>query len=225
MSEESPFNAIPAAPLMLFLALFGVELAVSAAAQGFVGGQQGIGWRIALFDRFAFAPSVLDIMVERGIVTVDLAKRLITYPVVHASFTHTLWASVLLLALGKFVGEAYGSPAFLAVFGIATVFGALIYGAVAPGNMPLVGAYPGIYGLIGAYTYVLWLQLGQVGENQYRAFTLIGILMGLTLIYSIFFGANPWWIAELSGFVIGLAVAPLVAPGGWSAFIARLRRR
>ena len=225
MSEESPFNAIPAAPLMLFLALFGVELAVSAAAQGFVGGQQGIGWRIALFDRFAFAPSVLDIMVERGIVTVDLTKRLITYPVVHASFTHTLWASVLLLALGKFVGEAYGSPVFLAVFGIATVFGALIYGALAPGNMPLVGAYPGIYGLIGAYTYVLWLQLGQVGENQYRAFTLIGILMGLTLIYSIFFGANPWWIAELSGFVIGLAVAPLVAPGGWSAFIARLRRR
>ena len=225
MSTESPFNSIPAVALALVLVIAGIELVFQARHMGFLGGQGIDDWRQRAFDDWAFAPAVLEVIWERGLWTVDMLKRFVTYAFIHRSFMHALWTLVLLLALGKFVGEAYRPVPFLAIFFGSVTGGALIYGLLAPINMLLVGAYPGIYGLIGAYTYLMWLTLGQMGENQYRAFTLIGILMGLTLVYSMLFGSSPLWIAQFSGFLIGLFLSPLVAPGGWKAFLERLRNR
>lgn len=225
MSYEKPFNAIPLVPLLLVFVIAAIELVLTAAGQGFLGGPQGIGWRSGLVQDYAFAPAVVEEIFEKGRNTLSLWQRFVTYPFVHLSFTHTLWAIVLLLALGKFVGEIYRPLSFVILFFASSVLGALVYGLLSPQNMGLVGAYPGIYGLIGAYTYITWLTLERIGDNQMKAFYLIGILMGLTLVYSMLFGANPTWIAELAGFVVGLFLAPIVAPGGWSAFLARIRKR
>lgn len=225
MSSQSPFNTIPPVALALVLVIAAIELVFQARLMGLAGGQGVDDWRQMAFDGWAFAPAVVDVLAERGLGQPDLLKRFVTYLFIHGSFTHALWACVLLLAMGKFVGEAYRPLPFLVIFLGAVTGGALIYGLVLNRNYPLLGAYPGIYGLIGAYTYMMWLTLGRMGQNQMQAFTLIGILMGLTLVYSMLFGSSPWWIAELSGFVIGLFLAPLVAPGGWKAFLDRLRQR
>ena len=225
MDNQSPFNAIPPVPLALVLVIAGVELILSAGAAGFVGGPGAIGWRAGAMQDYAFAPAVLDQVLVQGNYGADMLMRPLSYIFLHGSFTHTLWACVLLLALGKFVGEAYRPVPFALLFFGSAILGALVYGLVSPRNMGLIGAYPGIYGLIGAYTYMMWLTLGRLGENQYRAFTLIGVLMGLMLVWSMLFGATPWWIAELSGFVTGLVLAPLVAPGGWQRFLDRVRQR
>lgn len=225
MQDENPFNKIPAAPLILVLIIAAIELVFSAGEAGFIGGPTAIGWRAGAIQDYGYAPLVLERIVERGEASLDMFMRFVTYVFVHGSFTHTLWAAVLLLAMGKFVGEAYRPVPFLILFFGSAISGALFYGLFSPINYPLVGAYPGIYGLIGAYTYMMWLTLGRMNQNQYRAFTLIGILMGLTLVYSMIFGATPHWIAELSGFLIGLFLSPLVAPGGWARFLARIRQR
>lgn len=225
MQEESPFNAIPPVPLVLALVMAGFELTFSGAENGFWGGAQGVGWRAEAFQEYAFAPAVMTEIFERGRGTFDLWKRFVTYPFLHINFTHALWASVLLLALGKFVGEKFSALNFALLFALSSIGGALIYGAVSWQNTALVGAYPGVYGLIGAYTYLMWMALERLGENQLKAFQLIGILLGLMLIYSMIFGSSPTWIAEVSGFVIGLCISPLLAPGGWSAFLARVRQR
>ncbi len=224
-SPESPFNAIPPVALALVLVIAVIELAFQLRLMGFAGGRGVDDWRQMALDNWAFAPAVIEVMAERGLYTLDLIKRFVTYPFIHGSFTHSLWATVLLLAMGKFVGEAYRPVAFLIIFFGSVVAGAVVYGLLAGQNFPLIGAYPGIYGLIGAYTYLMWLTLGRMGENQFRAFTLIGMLMGLMLVYAMLFGSTPWWIAELTGFTTGLFLAPLVAPGGWKAFLARLRQR
>lgn len=225
MQDENPFNSVPAVPLLLVLVLAGVELSFTAAALGWVGGAGGVGWRAAAFQDYAFAPAVMTEIFERGRGSVDLWKRFVTYPFIHVSFTHALWAAVLLLALGKFVGEVFRPVAFALLFFACSILGAAVYGAVSWQNTGLVGAYPGVYGLIGAYTYLMWLTLGRLGENQLKAFQLIAILLGLLLVYSIFFGSSPTWIAEVAGFVIGLVIAPLLAPGGWTAFVNRMRQR
>ncbi|MEJ6510391.1 MAG: rhomboid family intramembrane serine protease [Octadecabacter sp.] len=225
MQEESPFNSIPPVPLILVLMIAGIELTLRAAGNGYIGGAQGIGWRSNAFQDYAFAPAVMTEIFDRGRGSFDLWKRFVTYAFVHFSFTHALWGIVLLLALGKFVGEAFRPIAFFILFFTCTILGAAIYGALSWQNSPLVGAYPGIYGLIGAYTYLMWLALERLGDNQLKAFQLIGILLGLMLVYSMIFGSSPTWIAEVAGFVVGLAIAPLLAPGGWSAFLIRLRRR
>ena len=131
----------------------------------------------------------------------------------------------MLLALGKFVGEVFSPAATLATFFLSSVFGALVFGLILDGAVPLIGAFPGIYGLIGAFTYILWLRLGQAGEDQLRAFQLIGFLLGLQLIYGLLFGAGVQWIAELAGFAAGFGMSTVLAPGGFAALLAKLRER
>ncbi|MEC7259746.1 MAG: rhomboid family intramembrane serine protease, partial [Pseudomonadota bacterium] len=81
-----------------------------------------------------------------------------------------------------------------------------------------------VYGLIGAFTYLLWLRLSAVGENQARAFTLIGFLMGIQLIFAVFIDVQPDWVADLGGFASGFALTIVLVPGGWARLLARLRR-
>ena len=52
--------------------------------------------------------------------------------------------------------------------------------SIAPTTGPLLGGFPAAYGLIGAYTMLLWTALAGTGDTQLKAFSLIAILMGLT---------------------------------------------
>jgi hypothetical protein len=67
--------------------------------------------------------------------------------------------------------------------------------------------------------------LGANGQSQVQAFKLIGVLLGLQLVFGLIFGNNPAWIAELTGFVFGFGISVVVAPGGWTALVAKLRER
>jgi rhomboid protease GluP len=228
MSEvrgESPINPIPLIVVGLFLVLLVIEAVLSLSAQGLIGGRQGIGWRINAISDYGFSPVVWDRVVDRGDYSFDLLKRFFTYAFVHGSFTQALFGGALLLALGKFVGDVFHPMSVLAVFVASIVMGAVVYGMTAPDNMALFGVYPAVYGLIGAFTYMMWLRLGELGQNQYRAFQLIGFLMGLQLFFGLVFGSTPSWIADVAGFVTGLCISPLVAPGGWQGFLRRMRQR
>jgi membrane associated rhomboid family serine protease len=152
-----------------------------------------------------------------------MIKRFITYPFVHGNFTQTLFGAALLLALGKFVGDVFSAAGVVTVFVVSAVGGAFVFGAVVASNPALIGAYTPVYGLIGAFTYLMWLRLGTLGENRLRAFRLIGFLMAIQLLFGLLFGGSPIWIAEVAGFAFGFAVSLLVAPGGWSAFLSRIR--
>ncbi|WP_246849354.1 rhomboid family intramembrane serine protease [Rubellimicrobium arenae] len=222
---ERPVNPVPPVVVALFLVIMGIEAALSLGGTGMVGGPAAVGWRVALIDRFAFSPAVFDYVVEGGRREAGFLIRFVSYAFVHGSVTHALFAGALLLALGKFVGEGMGQLAALAVFLLSTVGGAVAFGALLDGLVPLFGCYPGVYGLIGAFTYLLWLRLGLAGENRLRAFRLIGTLLAFQLLFGMLFGANPIWVADVGGFVVGLAVATILAPGGWAALRARLRAR
>ena len=78
--------------------------------------------------------------------------------------------------------------------------------------------------LIGAFTFLLWRRLATLGSNQTRAFTLIAVLMGLQLLFGLFFGLHSDWLADLGGFVCGFLLSFLLVPGGWARVLARLRQ-
>lgn len=221
---ENPVNPIPPVVILFVLALVSVEGAFSLAESGFIGGPSGIGWRLQAVSDYAFSTRVWEVVVQ-GNLDPGVLKRFVTYPFVHANFTHALFAGALFLALGKFVGDAVHWLGVVVIVLVATVVGAVVFGVVAPGNPTLIGAYPAVYGLIGGFTYLLWLQLGATGQNQLKAFRLIGFLLVLQLVFGLLFGGNSTWIADVAGFAGGIAVAPLVAPGGWTAFLDRMRQR
>ena len=220
---EHPFNAIPPMVLLLAVIAGGVELALSAGAAGLVGGPAAIGWRIDAVTDYAVSPLVLDQILVRG--DWSFALRFVTYPFVHGSFTQALFGIALLLALGKFVGEVVSWLSLALLLLVPTVLGAVVFCLIFGGPTALVGLFTPVYGLIGAFTYLLWLRLGETGQNRLQAFRLIGVLMIFQLAFGLLFGASPVWVAEVAGFVAGFAAAVLLAPGGWSAFLARMRAR
>ena len=142
--------------------------------------------------------------------------RLVTYPFVHVNFTHALFVVVILLAMGKMVGEVFRWWAVLVVFFAAAIVGALAYTRCPALQAPLIGGYPPVYGLIGAFTFLLWVNLAAVGANKYRAFTLIGFLLGIQLLFGLVFGGGWDWVADLAGFATGFLLSFVVSPGGWA---------
>ncbi|QFS81887.1 Rhomboid family protein [Roseivivax sp. THAF40] len=220
----SPFNAIPPVTSALVIVMFAVEAILSLGARGLMGGPGAVGWRIQAVEQYAFSGDILAWMVETRVFPPEHMMRFLTYPFVHGNFTSALFACVMLLALGKIVAEALGPVRMLAVFVTSAIAGAVVFGLFA-GRVPLVGAFPPIYGLIGAFTYLLWLRLGQMGEAQIRAFSLIGVLLGLQLVFGLLFGGGPYWIAEIAGFVAGFALSIVLVPGGFTRLMERLRER
>lgn len=220
---QSPVNPVPPVVLALFVAIIGIELVFSLGEQNLIGGPQAIGWRSQAIRDFGFNTQVVEWMWESGRVPPEFMMRFVTYPFVHGSFTTALIGGALVLALGKFVGDQFRGWAVLALFFMSCIGGAVTYGMIAPGQPYLVGAYPGVYGLIGGFTYLVWLRLGQLGERQVRAFSLIGFLLGVQLVFGLLFGDNGWWIADLGGFATGFAASILLSPGGFARLRARLR--
>jgi len=222
--NEAPINPLPPVVWALVVPMAMAELMFNLGARGLIGGAGAVGWRLAAIQDFAFSAEALRWMVETGRYPAELMWRFVTYPFVHAHLSQAVFAIVFILALGKMVGEIFRAWAVLAVFFGSSIFGAIMYTVVASNPIPLVGAFPGAYGLIGAYSFLLWVTLGARGLNQAGAFTLIGFLMALQLLFGALFGASPDWVADLFGFVAGFALSFVVSPGGWSRLMAKMRR-
>lgn len=223
--DPSPFNPLPPVVVVLSLALFGIEAVFNLGARGILGGAEAVGWRLGAAQTYGFYPQVVDAMLREGVYPLEHLMRFFTYSFVHFSFTHMLFAVVFILALGNVVGRVFSGLALLTVFFGSAIGGALAYWLIVPDPLPLVGGYPAAYGLIGAFTFLLWTNLAALGENQYRAFTLIGFLMGIQLVFGVLFGTTNDWVGDIGGFATGFGLSFVVSPGGWSALMARLRQR
>ena len=223
--DEAPVNPLPPVVWLLVLPIIAMEVVLSAGALGFAGGPSGIGWRSDALQRFALSPMMLDQMWASGQISRDYLMRFVTYPFVHGNLTHTIFATVFILALGKFVGEVFRGWAVLVVFFGAVLAGGIVYSLVPGLQVALYGAYPGAYGLIGAFTFMLWAKLGAEKAHRGQAFALIGFLLGIQLVFAALFGGAPDWIADLAGFAAGFLLSFVVAPGGPAHILRVIRQR
>lgn len=223
MKEQGHIHAVnPLPPVVaaLFLFVLGIEVMLQLGTRGIIGGPGAVGWRLDAMQSYGFSGDVFDWMVINHRWPLELVLRFVSYPFVHASFTHALFVGVFLLAMGKMVAEVFGSMAFLLIFVMSGIGGALAYALFLNDQAMLIGGFPPVYGLIGAFTYMLWMSLSRVGANQTRAFSLISVLMGIQLVFGLLFGGSADWVADLAGFATGFCLSTVLAPGGW----ARLRR-
>ena len=221
-----PLNPLPWVVWALALPIIAMEAVVALAAGGLLGGAEGIGWRLQAVERFAFSPDYMRYMLEVGTYPLDGVARLVTYPFVHGTTMHAVFVTVILLALGKMVGEVFRWWAVIVVFFASAAVAALVFTVVLPGvRQPLIGGYPPVYGLIGGFTFLLWVNLAAVGANKYRAFTMIGFLLGVQLVVGLLFGGGWEWVADIAGFVTGFVLSFVVSPGGWVRVKDKLRQR
>lgn len=231
--NEAPINPLPAVTWALSLPMIAMEVVLNAGSSGVVGGPTAIGWRSQAVQDFAFSPDYLREMLAMQQYPLDGLYRPFTFSFVHADVTQAVFVIVILLALGKFVGEMFRWWAVLLVFFASALAASLVYTAIPFTHAPLIGGYPAVYGLIGAFTYVNWMRASSEGSGQLRAFRLIGFLMGIRILFGVFslvaYGADQptsWdWTAEFTGFLTGFILSFAVSPGGWSRVLAKIRAR
>ena len=224
-TNVSPLNPLPPVVWLLVAPIALVEAVLNLGARGIIGGPQAIGWRLMAERYYGFQPEIFAWMMQNHIFPAYEMGRFISYGFVHANFTHALFVCVFILAMGKMVASVFHAWAVLVVYFGAGILGALAYGLLAPGPMPLIGGYPSVYGLIGAFTFVLWVRLKVGGDSGARAFSLIGFLLGVQLVFGVLFGGGSEWIAEVAGFISGFGLSFVVSPGGWQHLLNRLRNR
>lgn len=218
-----PLNPLPPVVWLLSLPIVAIELLFSAGRYGLIGGPGAIGWRTGAIEDFGFYNVLFDRLVATGDVSGNTLLRFVSYAFVNLSFTQTLFVVVFILALGKMVGEVFSAAAVLLIFFASAIIGAVAYGVLLNDAYPLVGGYPAVYGLIGAFTFLLWVNLAARGENRSSAFMLIGFLLGIQLLFRVLNGGDNTWVADIAGFVTGFLLSFVVSPGGWGRVRAWLR--
>lgn len=223
--RHQPLNPVPPVVWALVLPMIALELLLTAGDHGLVGGPQAIGWRSQAVQIMAYSPDFMRAMLAEHQYPADGMRRLVSYPFVHLSVSHILFTAAILLALGKFVGEAFRWWGVLAVFFVTAVVGALVYTWALPWiRTPLVGAWVPIYGLIGAFSFILWHRLRNEGPKRWRAFSMIGSLMLFKLLFSPLFGWGWDAVAELPAFATGFLLSYAVSPGGARRLLRQIRQ-
>jgi membrane associated rhomboid family serine protease len=225
--NASPFNAVPPVVVLIALAMFVIECAVELGGAGYVGGPAAVGWRNELIERFGLMPLDFRInVIDARRLSFDNLAPIFAYPFVHASFVHMFFAAVFTLALGKFVGEIFSGLALTALWLAVTVLPGLFYVLVAPSNAALIGGMPAGYGLIGAFTFLLWQRARAMGTRPWVAFRLIGMLVAMQLAFGAIQGGPLVYAAtEFAGFASGFVLSFALSPGGWTHLVALLRQR
>jgi len=221
----SPFNALPHVVVALAAVVFGIEILFQAASLGLIGGQDGVGWRIAAIRDYGVFDNVATEMWRLGTFPPEHMVRFLSYMLIHGGFAHVAFVTVFILAIGKMVAEVFSPLAFLAVYVVSGIVGALAFVVILNNPYPLVGSFPAVYGLIGAFTFILWTSATVRGDNRYRAFGLIAVLLGIQLLFGVIQGEFGNVVAEMSGFAAGFAMSFVVSPGGWRRVLARMRDR
>jgi rhomboid protease GluP len=216
--RQGLFNPLPPVVVVVALALAGIEAVFLLARMGFVGGPVAIGWRMQASMEWGFSAPLFDQMVARREFPARDLARFLSYGLIHASPVHALFAMVLLLALGKAVSASFSTAAMAATMVAGLVVGALGYWALLDGRHLLVGAYPAVYALLGAFTWGLWRKAS--GRGRILAFRLVGVLIALQVAFRLVEDTGDIWVAEAAAFAAGFGLAFLVAPGGGE----RLRR-
>lgn len=222
--DPSPVNPLPAVVWVLFGVIFAIEAVLAGADAGFYGGPGAVGWRIETIEAWGFSPELYRWMWRTGQWPPSELLRFVTYPFLHVGFVQMALVAVFVLAMGKMVGETMGNFAVAAIFLGSSAFGAWVYAATLQDPAWLIGGFPGAYGLIGGFTFVLWARAKLTGGNQAQAFSLIAMLMGVQLLFGLLFGTDNTWLADLAGFCAGFALCFALVPAARRALLQRMRR-
>lgn len=206
-------NPLPLGVWALCLLVAGVEAVLWAGGAGLIAVPGAAGWRLDMVAKLAVTPDLQGWMQQTRTAPLPHLLRYLGFGMVHLGPAQAGMVLVMLAALGRVVALRLGSTGMLALLVVAQAAGAVAFGAFAPPGALLVGGYPLLFALAGA-----WVRLADPAERR-RALVLVGLLLlGRGALALALGGAE--WLADLVAFCIAAFLAPVFRPG----LIARLRR-
>jgi rhomboid protease GluP len=139
----SPFNALPPVVVALAVVIAGLGGDVPAGdGSGFWAGRAASagGLRQCRITRCSMRSRIG--CWPMGRFPPEQLLRFLTYPLIHGGFVHAAFVVVFILAIGKMVAEVFSPLAFIAIFWVSAVFGALAYVLLLDSPFPLIGRLP-----------------------------------------------------------------------------------
>ncbi len=206
-TEEPAFN-VPPATMYTAASLIIMHILLTVANNETVNWVYGLlAFSTERFSDFLQAPS--------GEAFTGVLVTLFGHMFLHNDFMHLVMNAFMLLAFGAFVERARGMVGFFLLFFFCGWVGAIAEYLVtaSDGVSFLYGASGGVFGMMGAAT---WLLLPRFGARKVFAFA--GVMLGLNLVIALtplgnlLTGgeASISWAAHMAGFLLGVVLLPLL---------------
>jgi membrane associated rhomboid family serine protease len=217
ISDDNPIRLTPYvnwALVALCVAVFGYEFSLGS------GGEE-------LMNRLGFVPAVLfhPAQTMAMVPAFPAALTVLTSRFLHGGFLHLGGNMLYLLIFGNNIEDAMGHARYLLFYLLSGIAAALTMAFVNPYSLiPMVGASGAISGILGAYVLLyprarvrVIVPLGFIFYPfRIGAMWVVGFWFALQLFNALFSDASQpgvaWW-AHVGGFVVGLALTPLLKSG------------
>ncbi len=182
-----------------------VELALQLADFGLIGSRL---WRGLAYQYGAFWPGLLHGWEPNF--ALQPVTMFVTYAFLHGGLGHLGGNMLTLLALGTAVSARAGQRGFLIIYALSALGGAALFGLLASGSQPMVGASGALFGLAGAWQYWDFADPGRRAGRVKRLVTAAGGLAVLNLVLWVAMSGLLAWQTHLGGFLAGWAAASMV---------------
>jgi len=174
---------------------------------------EGLGrWQV--YPLLAFYDPLFEQVRTGGGVRPELVWSFVTHAFLHGGWLHLAINGAAFLGLGHAIVRTVGIAAFLFVFVVTAIVGALTFAVLADVDGPLVGASGAIFGFLAIIT--AWQERGLRLAGLSRAMIwrrIFGLVM-INLVLAVGLGGWLAWEAHLGGWLAGWLLAGMLRPHG-----------
>ena len=196
-----------AALIGLILSSAAVEGSLQLADQGMLGSAR---LRSAAYEYGAFWPGLLRDW--RPNYALQPVTMFLSYGFLHGGAVHLALNMVTLASLGGAVVQRVTAARFLLIYFGSMVGGAAVYGLLAAGPTPMVGASGALFGLAGALLAWLWEDQPTIRDALVLAGRAVLLLVALNVVLYFALAKQLAWQTHLGGFLAGWVLAIAVDP-------------
>ena len=223
-APEPVFGKVNSTVVAIAAIVGGLELLFLAGEQGWLGGAADIASRRYAIIDYAFWAQNFKAMLAAGNLDSGVLVTLVSYPLIHLSFTHALFSVAFILAVGNSISRILGPAGLLLNFFVPGIAGALVYGFVGDSQFPLAGATPAVFGYVGALGAMIVLSFDRtVSGGNLKFLTIPVFLLAIPTLFNIFLGDTEIWKADIAGFAVGFISTAIIIPGGMATLFRLLQ--
>ncbi len=135
------------------------------------------------------------------------ALMFLTYGFLHLSASHLFVNMCLLIILGSMVSERAGQWRYAAIYMISLLGGAVGFGFLTSGLVPMVGASGALFGLAGAVVAWEYIDRRREAEPLAPLAFFIAFFIALNVLHWWVMNGQLAWQTHMGGFLAGFAAA------------------
>ena len=150
---------------------------------------------------------------------------LLTYPWIHTGFVPALFSMVFILCIGSLLSRLIPQWIIAAIFCVSSMIGGMIYVTHPDPAIFLIGSSPGYLGMLGLLAGLFLMEYGRKVPIITPA--LVGfpfLFIGLKIVQDVIFGPSGYWVANSTGFLVGLLISLFGIPHGRLFMTAGIKR-